>query len=153
MVQQSEGGMRQRRTMSPLAALWAGLTSALLLGATPAAAQDAVPISPSAFREYAEGYTLYFSHEGAEFGAESFLSGDRSIWRYDNGECVNGTWHPRGAQICFSYEDNPQDLCWRFLRAGDDLLARLLGDGPDAGMELRVVRRDRFPLLCAGPGA
>lgn len=121
--------------------------------APPGHAADPEPMSPSAFRAYAEGHTLYFTEDGEPFGAETFLSGDRSVWRYADGNCVGGRWRARGAQICFRYMDGGDELCWRFLRDGSALIARLLGDGPDAGLELRVERRDRIPVLCAGPEA
>lgn len=114
---------------------------------------DPQPISPSAFRDYVEGHTLYFSEGGTHFGSESFLSGDRSVWRYSDGACVPGRWRAHGAQICFSYADGNDELCWRFLRDGEVLIARLLGQGPDEGLELRVERRDRVPVLCGGPDA
>ena len=37
------------------------------------------------------------------------------------------------------------------LRDDQGMLARLL-DGENAGLELRVTRRDRVPLLCGEPG-
>lgn len=134
-------------------------------GADPAAtgsASDPVvrPISPSEFRSYAEGYTLYFERDGRPFGAERFESGGRTTWQFIDGGCADGVWRPHGAQICFFYGQPGEEgadpfevLCWRLLRDGEGILARLLGEGADAGMELRIVRRDRLPLVCedAGP--
>jgi len=131
---------------------------AILLLATAAPAGAAEPMTPSEFRDYAEGYTLYFERDGEYFGSEHFEEGHRTRWRFRDGTCVDGVWTVHGAQLCFFYGVGTEVLCWRMLREENadngDIIARLLGDGPDAGMELRIVRRDRKPLLCsAGPGA
>ncbi|MEL6479274.1 MAG: hypothetical protein AAFR17_18245, partial [Pseudomonadota bacterium] len=110
------------------------------------------PITPREFQDYAEGYTLYFEHDGEPFGSESFDEGGAVTWRYRDGVCVDGVWRAHGAQICFYYGDPQGVLCWRMLRDGDQLLARLLGDAENAGMELQITRRDREPLICGGPG-
>lgn len=123
----------------------------------PLAAQAAeeTPVSPSEFRDYAEGWTLYFERDGENFGSESFEAGGRTQWRYRDGTCVRGAWRPHGAQMCFLYEtpEGPDGdvLCWRVLRDDKGLLARLLG-GENAGLELRVTGRDKNPLLCGEPG-
>ncbi|MEM7236962.1 MAG: hypothetical protein AAF501_03935 [Pseudomonadota bacterium] len=127
----------------------------LLVAATPCLAQDSTIdlLSPDEFRDYAEGYTLYFEQDGSPFGTESFEEGGATTWRYGDGSCVNGAWRPHGGQICFFYGDDQGVLCWRMYRDGDDLLARLLDGGEEAGgLELRITRRDRKPLLCGEPG-
>lgn len=122
----------------------------LLLTAAPAMADDVV--SPEEFRDYAEGYTIYFEQDGRPFGAESFEGDGKTRWRFNDGSCVRGVWRPHGAQLCFLYDmEGMGPLCWRMLRDGDGMIARLL-DGPDAGMEIRVARRDKTPLLCGEPG-
>lgn len=126
----------------------------LALIAAPALAQDTELeiMGPEAFRDYAEGYTLYFEQDGEPFGTESFEEGGATRWRYGDGSCIDGSWRPHGGQVCFYYGDTQGVLCWRMFRDGDDLLARLLGDGENAGMELRITKRDREPLLCGAPG-
>ena len=117
-----------------------------------AQAEDVV--SPSEFRDYAEGYTLYFERDGRAFGSERFEADGKSRWRYNDGSCVDGAWKAHGAQICFLYHPEGAErevLCWRVLRDAQGLFARLL-TGENAGIELRVVRRDREPLLCGEPG-
>ena len=128
---------------------------ALLLSfglAGPALAEEK-PISPGEFRDYAEGWTLYFEREGEPFGSEAFLNNGKVRWRYRDGSCVEGHWRPHGAQLCFLYESEQEGevLCWRMLRDDQGLLARLLG-GENAGLELRVTGRDKQPLLCGDPG-
>lgn len=125
----------------------------LCLLAPPAlAAGTEQPMSPSEFREYAEGYTLYFNRDGEEFGSESFEPGGNTLWRYLDGSCMPGVWRPHGAQVCFYYGEGSDVLCWRVLRDDQGILVRLLGDGPDAGMELRITGRDQRELICGDPG-
>ena len=128
------------------------LLAALILAAAPALADEAI-VSPDEFRDYAEGYTLRFSRDGAPFGAEAFEPGGKVRWRFPDGSCVRGVWRPSGAQLCFLYDmpdaEGPQ--CWRMLRDDEGLFARLL-DGEGAGMEIRITGRDRVPLLCGEPG-
>lgn len=128
------------------------LFALFLLVALPAAAEEKV-VSPSEFREYAEGWTLYFERDGTPFGSESFSADGKTTWRYRDGTCADGAWRPHGAQVCFRYDQNGEDdvLCWRVLRDNDGLLARLL-NGDNEGLELRVTGRDNKPLLCGAPG-
>ncbi|MBY8974729.1 hypothetical protein KHP62_02850 [Rhodobacteraceae bacterium NNCM2] len=132
------------------------LVFSLVILATPALAQEAGQqiVSPDAFREYAEGYTLYFEQDGEPFGTESFEEGGATKWRYDDGSCVAGAWRPHGGQICFFYGDNQGVLCWRMTRREgvDGMIAKLLSDGENKGMELHITRRDKVPLLCGEPG-
>ena len=130
----------------------AGLAAAVLVtGISAASAPE--PMTPRAFREYAEGYTLYFEKSGQPFGSERFDADGFTTWRFNDGSCIDGAWKAHGAQVCFFYGMGSEVLCWRMMRDDEGILARLLGSGPDAGMELRIVGRDRAPLLCgeAGP--
>jgi len=110
------------------------------------------PVSPSEFRDYAEGHTLYFDLDGKPFGSEAFEPGGRTLWRYMDGSCTEGVWRPHGGQVCFYYGDGADVLCWRLIRDDAGLLVRLLGDGPDAGMELRITARDQSQPICGEPG-
>ena len=127
------------------------ITALLLFAACPALAAD--PVSPSEFREYAEGHTLYFSLDGEPFGSEAFEPGGKTLWRYDeDGSCLEGLWRPYGAQLCFYYGGGSEEImCWRLLRDEQGLMVRLLGDSPDAGMELRITGRDERKPLCGEP--
>ena len=122
------------------------------LGPTLASAFAEEPVSPSEFRDYAEGHTLYFDRDGEHFGSETFKPGGQTTWRYKDGTCSEGAWRPHGAQICFFYGPGTEVLCWRLLRDDEGLLVRLLGDSPDAGMELRVTARDKRRPICGEPG-
>lgn len=128
------------------------ITAILML--TASAAQAGEVVSPSEFRDYAEGWTLYFDKDGEHFGSEEFRADGRTTWRYRDGTCVEGAWRSHGAQLCFLYDADNSDgtvQCWRVLKQNDDLYVRLL-DGADPGLELRVTRRDREALLCGDPG-
>lgn len=131
---------------------WISLICGVALLAMSAQAEE--PVSPSEFREYSEGYTLYFEMNGQPFGSERFEENGKSRWRYQDGSCVRGAWRAHGAQICFLYESEAEEnrdvLCWRLLRDDEGLFARLL-TGENAGLELRVTGRDRKPLLCGDP--
>ena len=130
-------------------ALLAAITAGTAMGGE-------TPVSPSEFRAYAEGYTLYFDREGEPFGSESFERGGKTRWRYNDGSCVRGAWRPHGAQLCFLYDGGGEDgavLCWRMLRTDKgNLIARLLGAGENNGLELTITGRDKKPLLCGDPG-
>jgi hypothetical protein len=134
--------------MKKLALLWLVVLAAFTFA--PAVAQE--PISPSEFRQYAEGYTLYFERDGEAFGSEAFEPGGQTLWRYMDGSCVKGAWRPYGGQICFYYGGESDVLCWRMIRDDQGLLVRLLGDSEDAGMELRITARDKRLPVCGEPG-
>lgn len=132
------------------------LIPALVLALTTsgmALADEIRPITPNEFRDYAEGYTLYFEEDGKPFGSESFEPGGKTTWRYSDGLCVDGAWRPHGAQICFFYGDQQGVLCWRMFREGKEggLIARLLGEDKSTELELHIARRDKKPLICGGP--
>ena len=110
------------------------------------------PVSPSEFRDYAEGHTLYFALDGEPFGSETFEPGGQTLWRFKDGSCTKGVWRPHGGQVCFYYGDGSEVLCWRMIRDDEGLLVRLLGEGPDAGMELRITGRDQRQPICGEPG-
>ena len=122
------------------------------LASAPTLAAPEQPLSPSEFREYSEGHTLYFDLDGAPFGSEAFEPGGQTLWRFKDGSCTEGVWRPHGGQICFYYGDGAEVLCWRLIRDDEGLLVRLLGDGPDAGMELRITARDQRRPICGEPG-
>lgn len=136
----------------------ATMRTLLLIGlmafAIPALALAAAeqPLSPSEFRNYAEGHTLYFDLDGEPFGSEAFEPGGQTLWRYMDGSCTEGVWRPHGGQVCFYYGDGAEVLCWRLIRDEQGLLVRLLGDGSDAGMELRITGRDQRQPICGEPG-
>jgi hypothetical protein len=124
---------------------------AACLAAPPVLAAAPEPVSPEEFRDYAEGYTLYFERDGEPWGAESFEPGGAVRWRYPSGVCVDGVWRAYGERACFYYGPGSEVLCWRLKREGDRLVGTLQ-DGPEAGMSLTITGRDRRPLICGGEG-
>lgn len=124
---------------------------AALLAAAPALAAPLEPVTPDAFRDYAEGYTLYFEHDGEPWGSESFEPGGAVRWRYPSGQCVDGVWRAYDERVCFYYGPGSEVLCWRMERQGERLIGTL-EDGEDAGLELTITGRDRRPLVCGEGG-
>ncbi len=127
------------------------------VAASLAPASDEKVVGPTEFRDYAEGWTLYFERDGEHFGSEEFREDGRTTWRYRDGTCVEGAWRSHGAQLCFLYDSANSDgtvQCWRVVRQGEDILVRLLGgeNVENPGLELRVSGRDKKPLLCGAPG-
>ncbi len=111
-------------------------------------------MSPDEFRDFAEGWTLYFERDGQPFGSEKFEIDGKVRWRYSDGSCVRGAWRAHRGRLCFLYdstENGTEISCWQMVRDDEGLFARLL-DGENAGLELRVARRDRAPLLCGRSG-
>jgi hypothetical protein len=135
------------KSLMPCAALLAAC-----LAAAPAQAAAPGPVSPEEFRDYAEGYTLYFERDGEPWGAESFAPGGEVRWRYPSGRCVDGVWRAYGERVCFYYGPGSEVLCWRMAREDDGTLTGTLEDGPDAGMTLTITGRDERPLICGGEG-
>lgn len=73
------------------------------------------PLTEGEFDALTRGRTFdtYDSASGL-YGVESFLSGKRVIWR-DAERCMHGSWEQVGEQICFWYEDKPNDpVCWNY---------------------------------------
>lgn len=142
--------MRQRLVLLP-----AGLLAALLATvlALPAAAQTGTVVPPSAFRDYAEGYTLYFERAGEPAGAETFSPDGRVTWQTPQGQCLDGLWRAYDDELCFYYGFGTTVQCWRVLEDEKGLKVESTDDGEaPAGLTYRIIRRDRRPLLCGGPG-
>ena len=119
-----------------------------LLLAVPAAAQA---ITAGEFAAVAEGRTLHFTLGGLPFGSEQYLSGNRSLWRYEGGGCLEGTWWAKDGLICFRYEDDPGTQCWRFDRTPAGTAATLVQGGTQPGFTLDLAGTDTRPLDCPGP--
>lgn len=86
-----------------------------LLGGT-AQAQDALPEGPaltaSEFDALTRGKRMDTFDPNNLYGIEEFLPGQRSVWRDSQG-CMRATWSQIGDQICFFYDDRPdQPDCW-----------------------------------------
>jgi hypothetical protein len=119
------------------------------LAAAPALAE--APVSPDDFEALAEGRTLHFALDGAPFGAEQFLPGRRTVWRFADAPCEPGRWRAEGEAICFDYATQPDPICWRLLRDGDGFAASLIENGVETGFRLELERISPDPLSCPGP--
>lgn len=68
-----------------------------------------------------------YDSESGLYGVESFLSGQRVIWR-DAERCMHGSWDQVGDNICFLYEDKPdQPVCWTYHDRAGWILGRYEG--------------------------
>ncbi|MEC9434259.1 MAG: hypothetical protein VYD87_15265 [Pseudomonadota bacterium] len=103
-----------------------------------------------AFAAEVEGWTVEFTLRGAFFGRERYLPDGEVLWQTADGQCLRGRWLPAADLICFSYEDDPDDVrCWQVTREPEGVSARVPGTPEDE--VLRESGRHRAPLNCPGP--
>ncbi|TRD21712.1 hypothetical protein [Palleronia caenipelagi] len=123
------------------------LTGLTFLLANIAAAET--PLSGDAFDAYTRGKTLTFSADGAPYGMEEYLPGQRVRWSFLDGKCQQGVWYESADRICFEYEGNPDPQCWRFYEGSNGLRAEFADRlGADILYETRSTDEE---LLCYGP--
>lgn len=129
------------------------ISLAALVLALPVAAAAEELLSPEEFREYSEGYTLYFTEQDGEpVGSEAFGPDGQATWQEPDGTCVEGLWHPNEDQLCFYYGFESVVQCWQVLRDAKGLLVRSTNDNQDPpDLTYRIIGRDRKSLLCVGP--
>ncbi|MGR3323233.1 MAG: hypothetical protein ACU0DK_15030, partial [Pseudooceanicola sp.] len=84
------------------------------------------PMSAAEFDAYSRGKTFYYGAGGEAYGVEEYLPDRRVRWSFLDGECKDGHWYEAaGGQICFVYEDTPDDpQCWTFFLEPEGLVAR-----------------------------
>ncbi|MEM6973495.1 MAG: hypothetical protein AAF577_11880 [Pseudomonadota bacterium] len=133
---------RLRQTLMAFATILLATASA-----PSAVAAQSDTMSEGEFRDYVEGYTLYFERDGVPWGRESFRAGGGVTWQYPSGSCLDGVWRAYDEGICFYYGPGTEVLCWSMHRQGEGIIGRLTR-GDDIGLELSVTRRDRVPLVC-----
>lgn len=122
------------------------------LAAALACATGAGAMAPDVFEAMSEGHTLYFTRDGADFGAEQYFPGRRSLWRYADGTCAWGRWYDRDGLICFQYDNGGGPQCWAFDGDGAGFSAKLIENGAPTGLLLHMSGADQRPLDCPGPG-
>jgi hypothetical protein len=84
------------------------------------------------------------------YGIEEFLPGQRAIWKDALG-CKTATWDLVGDQICFYYEDDPENPdCWIYNIHEGDLWGWY--EGRSDGPVVRLVPGDS-PMQCEFFGA
>ena len=120
--------------------------------ADPPAASLGKPLTGAEFEAYATGKTLTYSDGGAIWGQEQYLPGRQVIWAFKDEPCEYGSWvevaEPSGPMLCFTYEDQPQDVnCWQFFRGPKGLVAQFMA----GGAPLSELGQTSAPMDCPGP--
>lgn len=137
-------GFDVRAVMAGLIAVLAagqGLAEGLL----PRGIPGGPPLNAEAFDRLTLGQRMDTYDPLALYGVEEFLPGHRSIWRDAQG-CKRATWEQVGEQICFTYEDRPNDPdCWIYTFHEGALWGRYQGQ-PD-GFSVRLVPGNS-PMTC-----
>jgi hypothetical protein len=83
----------------------------LLVLTTQAAAQD--KMTGDEFDAHVTGRTITFRTDtNPLYGIEAYLEGRRVMWSAFDGTCMYGTWYESEGDICFLYEDDPEQKCW-----------------------------------------
>lgn len=108
------------------------------------------PLTAEAFDRLTLGKRMDTYDPQTLYGVEEFLPGRRSIWRDAKG-CKSATWEQVGDQICFIYEDRPNDpACWVYNIHQGELWGWFQGQ-PD-GFSVRLVPGNS-PMDCDFLGA
>jgi hypothetical protein len=106
-------------------------------------------MTPDEFETWSTGKTLDYSVDGQLYGSERHLPDRKTLDADTGGPCRAGTWAPQGDTICFVYEGDPRQHCWRFWRDGKGVLAELVGGTDDTPLSAVTVAAQ--PLVCPGP--
>ncbi len=122
--------------------------------ASPAIADSAIPGGPPldarAFDALTSGKRMDTFDPFTLYGIEEFLPGQRAIWKDALG-CKTATWDQVGDQICFYYEDDPENPdCWIYNIHEGDLWGWY--EGRSDGPVVRLVPGDS-PMQCEFVGA
>lgn len=117
------------------------------LAALPAAADP--PMTADEFEAFAAGRTLDFANSEGVFGTEEYLPDRQVRWAGADGQCMTGYWFEASGRICYRYEGDPFQYCWKIWREGDHVLAQLFEDQP--GDAPRRLTEATAPLSCRGP--
>ena len=120
------------------------------LALLPTLASAEVPMTGTQFDAYTLGKTLTYGAAGDPYGVEQYLAGRRVVWAFLGDKCRTGSWYEAGEQICFVYDDDPNDpQCWRFFSGSGGLQAQFSNDpGSTALIE---VEKSADPMACPGP--
>lgn len=117
--------------------------------ATPALAET--PMTGAEFEAYVSGKTLTFGTVGAPYGMEAYHAGRRVTWAFIGDECQAGKWYEEGANICFTYDFDPEPQCWQFFDEPGGLRAVFVNDPGTTVLYEALDADDK--LICPGVGA
>ncbi len=124
----------------------------LILAFMAGAAQAQQVLSGDEFDALSQNTTMYFTEGGVFFGAEQFLPDRRSIWRAQDGSCVNGKWEEVKGDICFIYDNGDGPHCWQVSASNKGLTITSTNNRPDRPPTvLELAGQDTRPILCTGP--
>lgn len=92
--------------------------------------------------------TFLFSLKGqAPYGMETYLSGNRVIWTFLDGECISGVWAIEETDICYTYQGDPTPKCWQFLQL-DEGLGAVFKNDPNS-TEIFLLEPVPNAMVCA----
>ena len=124
----------------------------MALFALAAGASHAQTLTGKEFDALSRGTTMHFTESGAFYGSEQFFSNRRTVWRAEDGRCVNGKWTYEAPAICFVYDDGSGPFCWKIQGDAQNLTVTSTRSQADAvPLVLELSRQDRQPVLCTGP--
>ncbi len=95
--------------------------------------------------------TLYFTENGVFYGAEQYLPDRRTIWRAEDGTCVNGEWAEVEGDICFMYDNGSVAACWQIVATEQGLTITSANNFGQPPTVLELSGQDTTPILCVGP--
>jgi len=122
---------------------------AAVLFTLPATAQQA--ITPQEFLDRMNGLTAWFSAQNFLVGIEHFNGDGTSLWMRADGTCSIGAITVNEGQVCFTYEDNPdQTYCWYPFVQGDTVTVE--SANVDGSVQT-ITRTSRSRLSCNAQGA
>lgn len=124
----------------------------IVLFAICAGAAQAQPLTGKEFDTLSRGTTMHFTENGVFYGSEQFFSDQRTVWRADDGRCVNGKWTYEEPAICFRYDDGSGPSCW--VIEGDANALSVTSTTRQEGrppLLLMLSGQDRSEILCTGP--
>jgi len=126
------------------------LLAMLVLAAGGAQAQQV--LSGDEFDTLSRGTTMYFTANGAFYGAEQFLPDRRTVWRAQDGSCVNGQWVVIDRDICFYYDGEDRAFCWQITSSDSGISVTSTQNTPgEPPLVLKLAGQDTVPILCTGP--
>ncbi|MCF6305495.1 MAG: hypothetical protein L3J33_08995 [Rhodobacteraceae bacterium] len=118
--------------------------------AAPAISQEIM--SAEEFDSFSVGTTLYFYQNGRFYGSEQFFEDRQSVWRAQDGSCVNGKWDEVENGICFLYDGSDELHCWQLTREdGTIMIESMFPPIGQATTILEVDGQDTIPIICTAP--